>query len=103
MDQGYDKTFVMIPVPGYDVADVLVDGVSAGAVTAYTFTNVTENHTIHAIFERDMTFSLGRPIPDTGQTQCYDDQGNEIICPQPGQDFYDQDANHPPHRGRKRA
>jgi hypothetical protein len=32
------------------VADVLVDGVSVGAVTSYPFTNVTANHTISASF-----------------------------------------------------
>jgi hypothetical protein len=32
------------------------------------------------------------PIPDTGQTKCYNNSG-EITCPSPGQDFYGQDAN----------
>ena len=37
------------------------------------------------------------PVPDTGQTKCYDDVGNEINpCPQPGEDFYGQDANYAP-------
>ena len=35
------------------MADVLVDGVSVGAVTSYTFTNVTANHTIAASFAID--------------------------------------------------
>jgi hypothetical protein len=35
---------------GYHVVDVLVDGVSVGAVTSYDFTNVTTNHTISATF-----------------------------------------------------
>src|SRR5206468_1182490 len=39
------------PFPsGYHVADVLVDGSSVGAVTTYTFMNVTANHTIAASF-----------------------------------------------------
>jgi hypothetical protein len=32
-------------------ADVLVDGISAGAVGTYKFTNVTTPHTISATFE----------------------------------------------------
>ncbi|MGD9972820.1 MAG: DUF1566 domain-containing protein [Desulfatirhabdiaceae bacterium] len=32
--------------------------------------------------------------PDTGQTKCYDNVGNQITCPQPGQDYYSQDANY---------
>jgi len=34
------------------------------------------------------------PVPDTGQTTCYDDNGNVITCPSPGQRFYGQDANY---------
>ncbi|MBL0183361.1 MAG: hypothetical protein IPP96_14130 [Chitinophagaceae bacterium] len=34
----------------YHIADVLVDGVSVGAVTSYTFNNVTANHTISVTF-----------------------------------------------------
>jgi len=34
-------------------------------------------------------------IPDTGQTKCYDDKGNEINpCPKPGEPFYGQSANY---------
>jgi hypothetical protein len=33
-------------------------------------------------------------IPDTGQMTCYDDVGNTIPCPPPGQPFYGQDANY---------
>ena len=35
------------------------------------------------------------PVPDTGQTKCYDDEGNEIKpCPGPGELFYGQDGNY---------
>ena len=27
--------------------------------------------------------AMAGPVPDTGQTKCYDDAGNEIPCPQP--------------------
>ena len=33
------------------------------------------------------------PVPDTGQTLCYDDYGS-ITCPQPSQSFYGQDAQY---------
>jgi hypothetical protein len=47
---GADLTFSIIPAGGYQVMDVLVDGVSAGAVSSYTFKTVTANHTIAASF-----------------------------------------------------
>lgn len=47
---GSNITFNMTPNAGYHVVDVLVDGVSVGAVTTHTFTNVTANHTISVSF-----------------------------------------------------
>jgi len=39
--------------------------------------------------------ALASPVPDTGQTKCYDDVGNEINpCPSPGEDFYGQDGQY---------
>ena len=39
------------------------------------------------------SFSLAGPVPDTGQTKCYDNSG-EIPCPQPGEPFHGQDAQY---------
>ncbi|TMQ71859.1 MAG: T9SS type A sorting domain-containing protein [Candidatus Eisenbacteria bacterium] len=50
VDHGTSQTFTITPDLHYHVADVLVDGVSVGAVTTYTFSNVTANHTIAASF-----------------------------------------------------
>ena len=50
VNQGSDKSFTIIPVIGYSIDDVLVDGSSVGAVSSYTFTNVTKDHTISATF-----------------------------------------------------
>ncbi|MEW5802651.1 MAG: Ig-like domain-containing protein [bacterium] len=51
VDHGSDQLFTITPNPDYQVADVLVDGgLSVGAVTTYTFTNITDNHTIEALF-----------------------------------------------------
>ena len=47
---GSDVTFYITPSAGYAISDVTVDGVSVGAVASYTFTSVTENHTIYAYF-----------------------------------------------------
>jgi len=37
------------------------------------------------------SIAFAGPIPDTGQTKCYNDTA-EISCPAPGEDFYSQDA-----------
>ena len=39
--------------------------------------------------------ALAWPVPDTGQTKCYDTYGNVFDpCPSPGQAFYGQDASY---------
>ena len=51
---------------GYHVSAVYVDGVSVGAVTTYTFTNVTENHIIYAAFEaNEYTVTVNQPANGT--------------------------------------
>ncbi|HTX67822.1 MAG TPA: hypothetical protein VMH50_01565 [Thermoleophilia bacterium] len=57
VDYGSDLLMTITPATGYHVADVLVDGSSVGAVTSYTFTSVTANHTISATFAID-TFTI---------------------------------------------
>ena len=50
VSRGSDKTFRITPDAGYEIADVLVDGESVGAVSRYTFETVRKNHTIEAEF-----------------------------------------------------
>jgi len=45
------QSYTITPKSGYQVDDVLVDGVSKGSISAYTFNNVRENHTISATFK----------------------------------------------------
>ena len=49
--EGSSQTFTITPDAGYQVDDVLVDGVSVGSVPTYTFSSVTANHTVVAMFE----------------------------------------------------
>jgi Glycosyl hydrolase family 9/Secretion system C-terminal sorting domain/Cellulose binding domain/Divergent InlB B-repeat domain len=52
---GTNKTFTITPNAGYQVDDVKVNGTSVGAVTTYTFTNVTTNQSIAATFKASIT------------------------------------------------
>ena len=48
---GDNKEFVITPEEGYEIENVVVDGQSQGAITSYTFENVTEEgHSIEATF-----------------------------------------------------
>ena len=54
VDYGFAQAFAITPDEGYHVVDVLVDGESIGAVTSYTFENVTANHSIEVSFAIDI-------------------------------------------------
>ncbi|MEF3245411.1 MAG: hypothetical protein K6343_05480, partial [Caldisericaceae bacterium] len=55
VNYGESKTFTITPDSGYKISDVKVDGASVGAISTYTFTDVKANHTIEAIFEKEIT------------------------------------------------
>jgi len=48
VDYGSNKTFEITSKKGWKIADVLVDGVSQGTITAYTFNNISSDHIIEA-------------------------------------------------------
>ena len=62
---GSSQTFNLSAAVNYHVQEVLVDGVSVGARSSYTFTNVTQNHTIRVIFAGD----IHPPVADAGADQ----------------------------------
>src|SRR5205085_11034688 len=85
----YDGTqaYTITPSAHYHVADVLVDGVSVGAVSSYTFTNVVANHTISASFAID-TYTItasaganGSVAPSGATTVDYDGSQAYTITP----------------------
>jgi hypothetical protein len=50
--EGNSQIFAITPDSEYRINTVAVDGINQGAVTTYTFTNVTASHTINATFTR---------------------------------------------------
>ncbi|HOK17094.1 MAG TPA: C25 family cysteine peptidase, partial [Defluviitoga tunisiensis] len=52
VDCGSSQSFMITPDFCYQVKDVLVDGISVGPVSSYTFTNIQANHKIEAVFEK---------------------------------------------------
>ena len=60
---GGSQTFTMTPNTGYHVAGVLVDGVSKGPVTSYTFSDVSANHTIQVSFAIN-TYTITASVVD---------------------------------------
>ena len=52
VNYGSSKTINMSPSTGYEVNEVIVDGINKGKITTYTFNNITDNHTISVTFKK---------------------------------------------------
>jgi len=108
---GDSATFTITPNGCYTIKDVLVDGESQGAISTYTFENVTEDHTIHADFQIktyeilvnqseggviDPAGDDGIVTVNCGSTQCFNitpDEGNvvyDVIVDNSSVGVYDQ-------------
>ena len=66
VDGGKDQVYAIDPAAGHHIQDAVIDGVSAGAVTSYTFTNVQANHNIQASFTPDSyALTVAPPVNGT--------------------------------------
>jgi Divergent InlB B-repeat domain/Bacterial Ig domain/Domain of unknown function (DUF5060)/Secretion system C-terminal sorting domain/Carbohydrate binding domain len=54
VNSGASQSFSFAPNAGYEVADVIVNGVSQGVLTSYTFSNVTANQSISVSFKQSV-------------------------------------------------
>jgi hypothetical protein len=73
---GAGQTFVIVPDPSYQIADVQVDGASVGAVASYTFMNVMDDHTIAATFTPAQTAYCDGVFNNADWTLVYQCNGN---------------------------
>ena len=74
VNPGSNKTFTITPNTGYQVSQVTVDSVGQGAITTYTFNNITANHTISATFSQKVntitaSAATGGTITPSGAVQ----------------------------------
>ncbi len=63
---GGNLSYTIKPSAGHAIADVVIDGVSVGAVDSHTFTKVTANHTISAVFSVKAPYSISGTIKASG-------------------------------------
>jgi hypothetical protein len=64
--EGSDTVFTIIPNLGYRVRNVIIDGVSVGAVLQYSFLNVTSNHSVQVEFESIPTYTITQECTSGG-------------------------------------
>jgi hypothetical protein len=88
---GANQQFIITNNTGYHITDVIVDSVSNGSVSSYTFSTVTEDHTIAASFAIN-TYVItpttplvnGAINPNTPQTVNYGATPTFTFTPSPG-------------------
>ncbi len=87
---GADLAVTITANKGWQISDVLVDGVSVGAVNTYTFETVTANHTLEARFEQ-ITYTItlnagegGTVSPSGTQTVRHGEDLAVTITPEEG-------------------
>jgi len=62
VDEGAGLAFVFDSDENHRLVDLVVDGVSVGAVDAFSFENVGTSHTIEAVFKSGGTMTAGADI-----------------------------------------
>jgi len=82
VNHGEDKTFTITPNTGYHITNVLVDGVSQGAISSYTFYNIVASHTITASFainQYELTINIeGQGTTNPGEGTYEYDEGYSV-------------------------
>jgi hypothetical protein len=66
---GNNQSYTFSPSANYKISNVLVDGISQGAITSYTFSNVVANHTISVVFEKIATTTTPTYVPQKSAEQ----------------------------------
>ena len=51
--KGQEQLYVIVPNKGYEIEDVFVEGQSVGAVASYSFSNISCDHSIKAVFKTE--------------------------------------------------
>jgi len=86
VNSGANQQFTLFANTGYHVDSVIVNGVKVDSMTSYTFTNVTANHTIRAVFAINtytLTYTAGANGTLTGtlsQTVNHGASGTQVAA-----------------------
>jgi hypothetical protein len=96
INHGQSQTFIITPFTGYHIHDVIVNGISLGAIDAYTFFNVTGHQMIQAVFAINFytisaSSSTGGNISDEGDLALIHGQSQQYFI-EPDEGFHIQDV-----------
>ncbi len=81
VESGSSASFTITPNTGYEVREVKVDGVDVGAVTSYSFSRVTANHTLYVVFQKTASQPTQPEQPTEPDTPSQPDQPSQPSQP----------------------
>ncbi len=81
VESGSSASFTITPNTGYEVREVKVDGVDVGAVTSYSFSRVTANHTLYVVFQKTTSQPTQPEQPTEPDTPSQPDQPSQPSQP----------------------
>lgn len=76
---GETITLSFIPNDGYTVSNVTIDGIAQGAISSFTFTAISSNHTVVATFVPTATTDEAPPGEDVFEDGAYNPTPNSLI------------------------
>ena len=84
VQQGNSQSFTITPSSGYSILNVLIDGITYGTISSYTFTNVQSDHTISATFASTTWYCTAREADGTtnNYTSTTDESSTCTSCSQ---------------------
>ncbi len=98
-EYGDNKKIIFSPDHGFHVSNILIDGSTVGALSEYTFSNITSNHTVEVFFKINL-YSIwvsyqgsGTIIPGTINTIEHGTSQNFQINPAEGNHIEDVKIN----------
>ena len=67
VESGHSVTFTITPDEGYELSQLLIDGALTSLQESYTFSDVTQDHTLYAVFQLTQTAPpTAEPTDDPG-------------------------------------
>lgn len=79
VNYGDDLTFIFVASTGYTLKKIVVDGQEISVVSSYTFENITSNHSIQIVFEKDVV-NVYVEIAGVGRVSVTNSTSNQTLA-----------------------
>lgn len=92
VEYGESATYTFESNDGFTLKQIIVDGIEIDLIDEYTFENVTENHTLYVLFEKDFIW-VDISVEGGGVVEIYNIQTNELMESVSGKSLFEYQYN----------